>query len=180
VIYFTADTHFYHKMILKFEPQRGNDLDKMNLMLIENWNNTVGQDDDIYILGDLSFGNSTQQYDLLSQLNGNKYLIEGNHDSFNRKIKDMFVWVKDYHRLKIGDDRIILFHYPIYSWDDKKAGTMHFHGHCHDHSHSTFYHPLKLNVGACLWDYKPVSYDTLKETIQKQINGQPFNKKEPK
>ena len=47
--------------------------------MIENWNKTVTENDEIYVLGD--FGADGFERDILSRLNGVKYLIKGNHDT---------------------------------------------------------------------------------------------------
>ena len=36
-----------------------------------------------------------------------------------------------YLTLKYNGDRISMFHYPIYEWDQCHRGAIHFHGHVH-------------------------------------------------
>ena len=50
----------------------------MNKALIENWNGAVSCEDMVYVLGD--FGADGSEKEVLSKLNGEKYLIKGNHD----------------------------------------------------------------------------------------------------
>lgn len=45
-----------------------------------NWNNTVGQDDIVFHLGDFCLGGSAEWTKILDRLNGKIYLIMGNHD----------------------------------------------------------------------------------------------------
>ena len=85
MIYFISDTHFYHKKIIKYVNRPFKDVEEMNNTLINNWNKRVKHKDEVYILGDFSFGNKEQTLDLLNKLNGRKYLIKGNHD---RVVKD--------------------------------------------------------------------------------------------
>ena len=69
MIYFTSDFHISHTNIIKFCSRPYTDVQDMNKQLIDNWNNTVKSEDDIYNLGDFTFGNNVDYY--LSLLNGN-------------------------------------------------------------------------------------------------------------
>ena len=51
-VFFTSDTHFYHGNIIRFCNRPFKDVDMMNETIISNWNNTVGQDDIVFHLGD--------------------------------------------------------------------------------------------------------------------------------
>jgi len=59
----------------------------MNDSLIENWNDTVSPDDEVYILGDVTMEGPDKAFAMLSQLKGVKYLIRGNHDRFVDNVK---------------------------------------------------------------------------------------------
>ena len=81
--YFTSDTHFRHGNILAFEPWRqswARNISAMDEKLIEAWNAKVLPHDTIYHLGDFCFGNENQIHDIAKRLNGEIYLILGNHD----------------------------------------------------------------------------------------------------
>ena len=125
MIYFISDTHFNHKLMA----------DKMNLSvinyndyLIEEWNKRVSQNDTIYHLGDFAVGQKPYSIKYLSKiLNGSICLIKGNHDKYSYP----FNFCKDYYELNIEEKHIILFHYPIESWNRKHYGSLHFHGHTH-------------------------------------------------
>ena len=49
----------------------------MNETLIANWNNKIPKDALVFHLGDFAFGGNWDK--ILSRLNGNIVLIEGNH-----------------------------------------------------------------------------------------------------
>ncbi len=167
-IWFTADLHFHHQNILDYEVRPFLDAEEMNEILLENWLSTVQKNDEVYILGDLSFGNSIQISALIKKLSGRKHLILGNHDHLNQEQKKEFIWVGHYKEIKIKSQKIVLFHYPIYSWNGKEKEHWHFHGHTHKASHESFAHPLKVNVGVDHWHYKPVRFDTIQEMIHKR------------
>ena len=146
----------------------------MNKVLTENWNQVVGKNDDIYHLGDFAMCGKKQLAQIVSKLNGNIHLVKGNHD---RKIikganENLFVWVKDYYRLTVQDDRapggkqgIILFHYPIKSWDQERYGIWHLHGHSHGNTPRDL--TLKrIDVGVDVWNFKPISYQELWDELE--------------
>lgn len=53
-IFFIADTHFGHNEIIKYENRPFSDTDEMDRILISNWNNTVSNNDTVFMLGDFS------------------------------------------------------------------------------------------------------------------------------
>ena len=77
-VYFIADTHFDDDNIRRYENRPFESADEMNEKLIENWNTVAQKNDEVYVLGD--FGGEGREKELLSRLNGIKYLIKGNHD----------------------------------------------------------------------------------------------------
>lgn len=105
----------------------------MNEGLIRNWNACIKPNDIVYHLGDFMFG-VKHLADIGARLNGRKYLILGNHDKGNvKKLQksELFIWIKHYFRLKIGDLRIVLCHYPSARWDSARYNSICLHGHCH-------------------------------------------------
>lgn len=161
MIYFISDTHFFHKNILKHQDRPFDSVEDMNKSLIKNWNDKVKKNDEIFILGDFSFGKEEETLDLLDSLNGKKYLIRGNHDLIIKKdsVQAKFQWIKDYYVLKINKQKIILFHYPIYSWDTKYHGSIHLYG--HTHGNETFNEPNSYNVCADVNNYTPISLNEI-------------------
>ena len=82
-LFFTSDTHFYHGNIIRFCNRPFKSVEMMNETIISNWNNTVGQDDIVFHLGDFCLGGSAEWNKILDRLNGKIYLIMGNHDLKN-------------------------------------------------------------------------------------------------
>ncbi len=137
--------------------------------MIMNWNERVSNDDEIYILGDLAFGNQEYIKSLISRLNGKKYLIKGNHDRHVDKndIASNFIWIKDYYLLNHeSGHKFVLFHYPIFRWAFQNYGSIHLYGHIHNLHAGDFLATTKsiYNVGADLNDYRPIK---LREILQK-------------
>ena len=50
MIYFTADTHFFHSNIINLCDRPFKNVDEMNKVLIRNWNSYITELDEIYIL----------------------------------------------------------------------------------------------------------------------------------
>lgn len=65
---------------MSFDSRPFKSIEEHDEALIENWNNAVGMDDDVYLLGDISRHNSTKTIEIFNELNGNIHLIVGNHD----------------------------------------------------------------------------------------------------
>ena len=55
-------------------------MDEMNQQIIQNWNSVVSDKDQVFLLGDVAFCSKSRAKELVSQLNGTKILIMGNHD----------------------------------------------------------------------------------------------------
>ncbi len=64
--YFIADTHFGDGQIIKYENRPFNSAEAMNEELINNWNNAVGEGDEVYVVGD--FGTEEATAALLNRL----------------------------------------------------------------------------------------------------------------
>lgn len=90
-----SDLHIGHKNVIRHDGRPFEDLEAMHTAIIENWNNAVSENDDVYILGDFAWKNSVGAK-VLSQLKGRKYLILGNHDKPNDEMKACFEWIKNY------------------------------------------------------------------------------------
>ncbi|MDR2721736.1 MAG: hypothetical protein LBB35_02565, partial [Coriobacteriaceae bacterium] len=59
--YFTSDLHIGHNNVIRFSDRPFSDVLEMNNALISNINKTVSPDDELYILGDLSFKCSKEE-----------------------------------------------------------------------------------------------------------------------
>jgi len=163
MIYFTADQHFGHANVIKHCNRPFETVDEMDATLIRNWNDTVGINDEIYILGDLTMKSAADAHKYLSALNGRKYLIVGNHDRFLNRIdvfENHFEWVKDYFVLRQDGRMFVLFHYPIAEWNGYFRRSIHLYGHIHNSEASSVRMDnaaLAFNVGVDCTDFRPVS-----------------------
>ena len=132
--YFISDLHFGHKNCLAYDNRPFKNIDEHDKAIIERWNNAVGIDDAVWILGDISWYNATKTIKIFKQLNGIKHLCRGNHDSKllrNRQIQELFVEICDYKELQLGQYGIVLCHYPIPCYNNHYYGWYHLYGHVH-------------------------------------------------
>lgn len=141
--YYIADPHFFHGALNTKMDRRGfESVEAMNEYMLRQWNRKVRKNDEVVILGDLSWGKAEETNELLERLNGRLYLIQGNHDRF-LKNKDYnagrFVWIKPYEELQDNKRKVILCHYPImcyngqYRVDEKGNPKVYMlYGHVHD------------------------------------------------
>lgn len=141
--YYIADCHFFHQVLNVAMDCRGFDsVEEMNEVMIEQWNQKVRKNDEVVILGDLSWGKAEETNELLKRLNGRLFLIQGNHDRFlkNKEFDESrFEWIKSYAELSDNGRKVILSHYPMpfynnqYRLDEQgnpKAYML--YGHVHD------------------------------------------------
>lgn len=178
--FFTSDLHFGHKNILKYQPDRPwASVDDMREGLITLWNSVVTPSDDVYIIGDFAFLPHNKQVEILTRLNGNKYLIKGNHDDVdNALLKSQFVWIKDYYELRIPTEggntqKICMSHYAMRVWNSSHKGSWNLYGHSHG-SLPPLGKQLDVGVDATIkyheWfgnnagviPFSPVSFDQIK------------------
>lgn len=78
--WFTADLHLGHRNIIDYCSRPFPDVDAMNDALIERWNDTVAEDDRVWVVGDFALGKITDTLPLVEALHGRKILVAGNHD----------------------------------------------------------------------------------------------------
>lgn len=135
-VWFTSDTHFGHKNILKFCPgtRLGSTPEEHDEILINKWNNLIADEDDIYILGDVFFSEYPEAAKVAARLKGNKHVILGNHDRVimeNVALQKHFASVQHYKELLIDDCYVILFHYPQLEWNGMHRGSYCLFGHVH-------------------------------------------------
>jgi calcineurin-like phosphoesterase family protein len=170
--FFTSDNHFYHRNILKYcaDTRQGEDIDDMHEIMIENWNEDVGPNDIVYILGDFSFANGPKTLAILKRLNGIKRLIKGNHEYWiTPETEAQFDWIKEYHEMKFDGEKVIMFHYPIKEWNHMHHGAFHLFGHVHGEDMEIAGRAMDVGIDARPQkDMRVFTWDQVKETLLKQ------------
>lgn len=194
MLYFTSDHHFWHTNIIKYCNRPFVSVEEMNEALIQNWNDLVLPEDEVYYLGDFSMAARPVEI-YTSRLNGIKYLVPGNHDfchSYNnksRKLEHRSKWVKQFQdwgwvvlpeqfSINIPEvGNIKLCHHPYTSsdyvndkfanWRPHNDGSWLLCGHVHQKWKTQ---NRMINVGIDVWDLKPVSVVQIVKIIQGEDN----------
>ena len=166
MIYFIADTHFGHSNIIEYENRPFDNVDEMDNYMIEQWNKVVNDDDIVYHLGDFALCATKRYFDIFNQLNGEKYLIRGNHDQQSiTKLIDRMGFKKVYSPFTKIDD-FVLSHRPMFD-----TNFINIHG----HKHKLFYEGSKsqqsdkhICVSVELIDYQPISRNEVEKWIKQK------------
>ena len=79
-VFLTSDTHFGHENIIRYCGRPFANADEMDAEMIRRWNLTVRPGDVVLHLGDFAYKTRRGISEVLAQLNGIKYLVQGNHD----------------------------------------------------------------------------------------------------
>lgn len=181
-LFFTSDTHFFHKNIIKFCQRPYKNIEEMQEQFILNWNKVVPQDGIVFFLGDFAFGNSTEWIKIINQLNGYIYFILGNHDLQNcNNLKHLenknstclshMAYIKIIETSQV----IVLSHYPLLTYPKHLWNLC---GHTHSSKINKFnFFKTQYDVGVDNNNYTPVSFKEIKEKIQNQIKkNERYNK----
>ena len=179
-VFFTSDHHFGHKNVIKYTNRPFADVEEMDAEMIKRYNSVVTKKDIVYFIGDFSFYSDAEKViDILMSLNGEKHFVSGNHDKgmhYNEKIVKCFqtysrvpykeIYVPD-ASVRNGKQAITLCHYAMRVWNKSHHGAFHLYGHSHG-SLPDDPNSLSFDVGVDAWDFYPVSYTQVKETMAKK------------
>ena len=169
-IWFTSDTHFCHNQGFLYEPRGFTNVDDMNEAIIENWNKMVKPHDIVYHLGDTMLNDNAKGVECFKRLNGEIFLIWGNHDTENRT-NTLFEACRNKMNggwyafmIKQGKQSIYLSHYPTLTanYDDKHFNQHVINLHGHTHQHTNWLHadnPFMYHVGVDSHNCAPVHID---------------------
>lgn len=158
-ILFTADQHLFHKGAILLAKRPFDTIEKMNRHMIECWNAVVRPDDDVYHLGDISFGRAGETVGILKELYGTIYLIPGNHDrwldDYDNELAGHLNFLPALTKLKFNHTSIWLSHYPLRCWEGSFKGAMHLYGHTHG-TIETERLPRSMDIGVDSVGYYPL------------------------
>ena len=127
-IWLISDTHFNHSNIIKYCDRPYKNTSEMDWDMVEKWNSVVKPNDHVYHLGDV-YMKASKGYieNLLSNLNGKKRLILGNHDNG----KDQIL-LKHFEKIVLwrNFDKVVLSHIPLRQ-ESIPGDRLNVHGHIH-------------------------------------------------
>ncbi len=142
---YTSDFHGWHNNIIKYSNRPFGSVDEMNITLLDNLRGCFNPEEDtLYYLGDLSFGNYAKVkwfFDQVMEITKGKVIwIMGNHDEHLKKIlKENNIKYYQYLEIRDGNYDLVLCHYPMEDWNgcgnhhgkEGLSGSYMIHGHCH-------------------------------------------------
>ena len=186
-LWFTSDQHFGHANIIGYSDRPFAGVEAMDSALVEGWNDTVADGDEVWVLGDFALGRIEASLPLAGSLRGRKHLLCGNHDRcWSGHGPRAEAWVGRYlaagfdqvHQgqvaLDVGGHEVLACHFPYRGdshdhdryLDARPAdqGQWLLHGHVHERWRQR---ERMINVGVDAWDYRPVSATTLAELMER-------------
>lgn len=183
--WFTADSHFGHANIIRYCGRPFDFKEEHDRVLEENWNSLVNKQDIVYHLGDFGFGSPEYLRKIADRLHGKICLLKGNHDKHCNKevFNKRFVWIKDYHLMQQGNQKIVLMHYAMRTWHFSNHGSWHLFGHSHSNlpPHGLSFDVGVDNIAKLFGAYRPISFNEVQEVmagLKLQLDYNPENKKE--
>lgn len=114
-IFIVSDLHLGHSKDFIYDVRGFENVEDMNAEIIRRWNRVVGEEDDVFVLGDLVMG-SLENMQLLEELNGRLHIVRGNHDTdtrwdFYQKLPNV-VEAENSLYLRYDGYKFYLSHYP--------------------------------------------------------------------
>lgn len=163
-VWFTSDTHYGHRNILQYSNRPFESVEEHDEFLIRQQNELVKPGDSFYLLGDFALCDEERAVRFAKRLQGQRFIVWGNHDKRLRKNKEFcsqFIWQKDLTQIEVEGQKIILCHYAMKVWNQSHRGSWQLYGHSHN-SLPDDPNSLQLDVGVDAWDYKPVTFEQVK------------------
>ena len=157
--FFIADTHFSDDSIRRYENRPFESAKEMDERMIDNWNLTIGDEDTVFLVGDI--GDERK----LTRLKGKIILIRGNHDKLSEEeYKKLGVYaVYDYPI--VYKDFWLVSHEPMYV--NRNAPYANIFGHIHSNPEYRSVSPRSFCVSVERTGYKPVSFEEIAEAVKK-------------
>jgi calcineurin-like phosphoesterase family protein len=174
-VYFISDLHLGHKNILKFADGKHRDwgcetVEEHDAELIKRINSVVHKRDKLYILGDVVF--RRENLWKLGEIQGQKHIILGNHDSEYFNFRDYEPYV-----IKLGGLEKYkshwLSHAPVHPAELRDCPSVHGHVHHNsiaDNNDPTGWDKRYINVCVESLDGYPIAFEEIR-------NGEYWNKK---
>lgn len=168
-IWFISDTHFFHANMLKFTDDKGAlvrpgfaSIEDMNETMVQNWNAVVKPQDHVWHLGDVTFQYNGIFNNIMSQLNGHKRLVVGNHDKMLNP--NLFRWFEKVELWRgFKEENFVCSHIPLRK-DNFRGGVQYnVHGHIHER---VIDDPTYVNVCVEQINYTPISMEEITDRIK--------------
>lgn len=173
-VFVTSDLHFFHNKEFVWQMRGYESVEEMNEIQIEKFNSIVRPEDTCYFCGDVALGPDPQAAaDILKQLNGNKILILGNHDSPTKikKYQEENVF-SDYQYAfvaKIAKLPFYFSHYPTLTGNGSSLAAINLFGHTHQIVNNFNDEPWMAHIGVDSRDGFPVNVEDIAKEMKEKI-----------
>ena len=186
-IWFSADTHFGHDKEFIYGPRGFTNIKDMNETIINNWNSVVKSNDIVYLLGDIMLGDNNEGIKCIKKLNGQIFMIWGNHCTDTRKnllfseCRDKMLGGWYAYQIKYNKLNLYLSHYPTltanYAEKHFNQHVINLHGHTHQQKNFLYVdNPFMYHVGMDSHNCMPVHIDeVITEIKQTWLDLQKLN-----
>jgi len=165
--WFISDPHFDHANIIKYCNRPFRTIEEMNETILRNWNETIGPNDLVFFVGDMSFGRGSRRPKWwLAQLNGRKIYLKGSHDHGIRPTTeglDNVLFVSDAVIVRLDGKSVYVAHDPweIPRWWRGWA----IHGHVHNEKPHVDRKWRRINVSVEVVNYRPYNATELTNVL---------------
>lgn len=174
-VFVTSDLHFAHDREFIWGARGYKNVEEMNQEQLRKFNETVSDEDEVWILGDLVLGDIDAGLEYLKQLKGKIHVCLGNHDTARREqaYRNMGWDVHLAARFKYKKISFYLSHYPTFThnMDEKELWQVVVNLYGHTHQTENFYHddPWMYHVGVDSHNGYPVDMDKVLEDIRAEM-----------
>ena len=159
--FFIADPHFGDDRIRRYENRPFQTVEEMDCELVCRWNAVVTESDTVFVLGD--FGADGYEANLLSKLNGHKFLVKGNHDIKSNDGYGKAGFDEVYDHPIVFEGFWILSHDALYV--NANMPYANIFGHVHNSPIIKDYSKQHFCVSVERIDYTPISFETIKKAV---------------
>tara|TARA_R100000789_G_scaffold100091_2_gene108695 strand:- start:2187 stop:2729 length:543 start_codon:yes stop_codon:yes gene_type:complete len=169
VNWYTADLHFNHTNIIQHCSRPFASSAEMDKEIV-NRMQCVGDDDNLWILGDFAFARNAESRrhvaDLFEAIPGHKHLVRGNHDH-KSTMKLSWESVQELVEIKDQEQSLVLCHYPLITWNKARHGALHLFGHVHNEFSG---YTGAVNVGVDCCDFRPLRLSQIQSRAKKFVS----------
>ena len=136
-VWLMSDLHLGHDREFVWAKRGFSNIQEHNDTIIQNIKDNVGEDDDFYILGDLTLGDLAAAAPYLRQIPGHVHVILGNHDTDRRvEFYESLGWDVQFSTvIRWNKYRFYLSHYPTNTTNSGEEylslATINIYGHTH-------------------------------------------------
>src|SRR5215471_4059932 len=177
--WFTADFHLGHRNIIRYCDRPFRDVGDMDTAILDRINAAAKERDTLYFLGDFCLGGAKHVERYLKGIRCKRiHLVRGNHDRALGRFRDRFLWFGDLAEVCVREQRIVLCHYALRTWNRSSRGSWHLYGHSHGRLPEDS-NTLAMDVGVDTHDFRPWHFDEIDARMRERQPQLPQERRDP-